>query len=91
MTQKEIFFSILKLHLCDRKMFSLKQVYLISEGPMSFHYPLNNHIRDKIRELLQVLRDEGHLLFVSGRKGFYKWNCTNALSQLKLLTFKVDL
>jgi len=72
MNQKEIFFQILKLHLCDRKVFSLPQVYLISEGPMSFHYPFNNHIRDKIRELLQVLRDEGHLQFI--KKGFYQWN-----------------
>jgi len=72
MNQKEIFFQILKLHLWDRKMFSLREVYLISEGPMSFHYPFNSHIRDKIRELLQVLRDEGHLQFI--KKGFYQWN-----------------
>ena len=79
MTQKEIFFSILKFHLCDRKMFSLREVYLISEGPMSFHYPFNNHIRDKIRQLLQVLRDEGYLLFVSDRGGFYKWSCNGII------------
>jgi hypothetical protein len=77
MNQKEIFFSILKLHLWDRKMFSLREVYLISEGPMSFHYPFNNHIRDKIRELLQVLRDEGHLQFI--KKGFYQWNPISAV------------
>ena len=52
-------------------MFTLRQVYLISEGPLSFHYPFNNHIKDKIRELLQIIRDEGHISFV--KNGFYEW------------------
>jgi type II restriction enzyme len=71
MTQKQLFFSNLKFHLGERDMFTLKQVYLISEGPLSFHYPFNSHIRDKIRELLQVIRNEGHILFI--KKGIYKW------------------
>lgn len=71
MTQKELFFSNLKFHLGDREMFTLRQVYLISEGPLSFHYPFNSHIKDKIRELLQVIRNEGHILFI--KKGIYKW------------------
>jgi len=74
MNQKEIFFQTLKLHLCDRKVYSLREVYLISEGPLSFHYPFNNHIRDKIRQLLQILRDEGHLQFIEKKRGFYQWN-----------------
>jgi type II restriction enzyme len=71
MTQKQLFFSNLKFHLGERDMFTLKQVYLISEGPLSFHYPFNSHIKDKIRELLQVIRNEGHILFI--KKGIYKW------------------
>jgi hypothetical protein len=71
MTQKELFFHNLKFHLGERNMFTLKQVYLISEGPLSFHYPFNNHIKDKIRELLQKVRDEGHISFV--KNGFYEW------------------
>jgi len=74
MNQKQIFLSNLKSHLGDRSMFTLKQVYLVSEGPLSFHYPFNNHIRDKIRELLQVIRDEGHILFI--KKGFYEWSAS---------------
>jgi type II restriction enzyme len=71
MTQKQLFFSNLKFHLGERDMFTLNQVYLISEGPLSFHYPFNSHIKDKIRELLQVIRNEGHILFI--KKGIYKW------------------
>tara|TARA_Y100000114_G_C11599634_1_gene249784 strand:- start:80 stop:316 length:237 start_codon:yes stop_codon:yes gene_type:complete len=71
MRQKDLFLDILKLHLKDWSIFNIADVYQVAESPMSFHYPCNNHIKDKIRELLQVLRDEKIIFFHD--RGVYGW------------------
>jgi type II restriction enzyme len=49
--------------------FSLKEVYDF-ENRLSTMYPNNRHVKQKIRQQLQVLRDHGYLDFVS--RGYYR-------------------
>jgi hypothetical protein len=49
--------------------FSLEEMYAY-EGNLRQIYPNNRHVRQKIRQQLQVLRDHGYLDFVS--RGFYR-------------------
>ena len=52
-----------------QKEFSLDEVYAF-ENELSRKHPENRHIKDKIRQKLQVLRDKGYLEFI--RKGQYR-------------------
>jgi type II restriction enzyme len=52
-----------------RRSFSLDDVYRY-ESLLQGIYPGNNHVREKIRQQLQVLRDKGYLEFVG--KGTYQ-------------------
>jgi type II restriction enzyme len=52
-----------------RREFQLEDVYAF-EGALSRLYPGNRHVRQKIRQQLQVLRDHGYLDFVS--RGYYR-------------------
>jgi hypothetical protein len=45
--------------------FSLSQLYEL-EIELRGRHPTNDHIRDKIRQTLQYLRDEGMISFVDG-------------------------
>ena len=71
MKQKDLFLQILQLHLKDWSIFGIEDVYQVAESPMLFHYPCNNHIKDKIRQLLQELRDEKIISFHD--RGVYGW------------------
>ncbi|MFY9457509.1 MAG: DpnI domain-containing protein [Candidatus Spechtbacterales bacterium] len=51
-----------------RREFTLNDVYAF-ESELSALHPSNRHIKDKIRQQLQVLRDKEYLKFVS--RGFY--------------------
>ena len=50
-----------------RKDFTLEDVYNF-ERELSLLHPENNHVKDKIRQQLQVLRDKNYLEFVSRGK-----------------------
>lgn len=50
-----------------RKEFSLDEVYAF-ENFLSRKHPENKHIKDKIRQQLQVLRDKNYLEFLGGGK-----------------------
>ena len=52
-----------------KEEFQLDDVYAY-EGVLSDLYPNNRHVRQKIRQQLQVLRDRGYLEFVS--RGYYR-------------------
>jgi len=52
-----------------KREFALDKVYAY-EKELSKLYPHNKHIKDKLRQQLQILRDKGYLQFVS--KGQYK-------------------
>jgi len=52
-----------------RKEFSLDEMYMF-ENELSKKHPDNRHIKDKIRQQLQVLRDKGYLEFTS--RGNYR-------------------
>jgi type II restriction enzyme len=52
-----------------RREFELDDVYAF-EGVLSQLYPGNRHVKQKIRQQLQVLRDRGYLDFVS--RGTYR-------------------
>ena len=49
--------------------FSLNQVYAFADL-LKLKHPENNHVKDKIRQQLQVLRDRGIIEFV--RRGHYR-------------------
>ena len=51
------------------KKFSLNEMYAF-ENALSKKHPDNRHIKNKIRQQLQVLRDKGYLDFVS--RGYYR-------------------
>lgn len=50
--------------------FTLEQMYKF-EDDLSKKYPNNNHIKDKIRQQLQILRDKGIIEF-RGRGNYRK-------------------
>jgi type II restriction enzyme len=58
----------------DRQEFTLDDVYAF-EGILSETYPNNRHVKQKIRQQLQVLRDHGYLEFVS--RGNYRLRAQN--------------
>jgi type II restriction enzyme len=53
----------------QNNVFTLEQIYSF-EDQLRLKYPNNNHIKDKIRQQLQLLRDKGLLEFVD--RGKYK-------------------
>ena len=53
----------------DRREFNLDEVYAF-ESQLSEIYPNNRHVKQKIRQQLQVLRDRGYLDLVS--RGYYR-------------------
>lgn len=53
----------------DRNTFSLEDVYAF-EDELKIAYPGNRHVREKIRQQLQILRDKGYLDFVG--RGTYR-------------------
>lgn len=55
-----------KLKKCE---FTLDDIYAF-ESELSALHPNNKHVKDKIRQQLQVLRDNGYLDFVS--RGYYR-------------------
>ncbi len=57
------------VELLGKREFDLDSVYSF-EGKLSQIYPQNMHVRQKIRQQLQVLRDRGYLDFVS--RGYYR-------------------
>jgi hypothetical protein len=52
-----------------KQEFELEDVYAF-EDRLSQIYPENRHVRPKIRQQLQVLRDQGYLDFIS--RGYYR-------------------
>jgi hypothetical protein len=57
------------VEMIGRAEFELDDVYAF-EGRLAQLYPNNRHVRQKIRQQLQVLRDHGYLDFVS--RGYYR-------------------
>ena len=55
----------------EKEVFTLSDVYKFEED-LKILYPENKHIKDKIRQQLQFLRNKGYLEFVG--KGVYKLN-----------------
>lgn len=47
----------------DEEDFTLQDVYQFEER-LTKKYPKNFHVKDKIRQQLQILRDEGYVVFV---------------------------
>lgn len=54
-----------------KKEFKLDEVYAF-EKTLEEKHPGNKHIKDKIRQQLQLLRDKGYISFVE--RGKYKLN-----------------
>ena len=54
----------------DKKQFTIDDAYSF-EDILSQRHPENRHIKPKIRQQLQILRDMGYLQFV--RRGQYRW------------------
>lgn len=58
------------LRSLSKREFTIDEAYSF-ENVFSQRYPENRHVRAKIRQQLQVLRDLGYLKFV--RRGHYRW------------------
>jgi type II restriction enzyme len=58
------------LRTISREVFTLADAYSTEEALAKKH-PENRHVRPKIRQQLQVLRDLGYLDFVE--RGLYRW------------------
>jgi len=52
-----------------KETFTLDEVYKFEEK-LKKKYPMNNFIKDKIRQQLQILRDKGFIEFIG--RGIYK-------------------
>ena len=72
LTFKNYLFSVLLLHFRDRLRFTLKEIYLVAEGALSYHFPINNTVRASIRRNMQQLSKDGHLHF-GEKRGTYYW------------------
>jgi type II restriction enzyme len=59
------------IELIGNNSFSLNNMYAF-ENELQKKHPENNHIKDKIRQQLQILRDKGYIEFIGG--GNYKIN-----------------
>lgn len=57
------------IDLIHSESFSLKDVYKF-ENMLKIKHPTNNHVKDKLRQQLQILRDNGFIEFTS--RGNYK-------------------
>lgn len=57
------------IDLLGKKEFSLEDIYSFEEA-LKLKHPNNSHVKDKIRQQLQYLRDKGYLEFIS--KGQYR-------------------
>jgi len=55
------------IDLIGKNEFSLDEIYNFEEK-LKFNHPKNNHIKDKLRQQLQILRDKGILEFLSRGK-----------------------
>lgn len=53
----------------NKKEFTLQEIYHFEQN-LKVIYPKNKHIKDKIRQQLQILRDNGYLKFID--RGNYK-------------------
>ena len=62
MAWRDVVLSIVQREWKPGQRFTLDDIYRF-EHELSKKYPLNRHVRDKIRQQLQVLRDEGQLVF----------------------------
>jgi len=60
------------LRLQPGERFELVDVYAF-EDRLSALYPENRHVRAKIRQQLQVLRDEGYVEFLGGGEYRLRW------------------
>lgn len=52
--------------------FTLEEIYDFAVGSLSEKYPSNNHVRAKIRQVLQRLREDDHIVFVDNQ-GTYRF------------------
>lgn len=64
-----LLFVIHAIEALGKSEFSLKEIYAF-EAKFKRLYPKNQHIKDKIRQQLQVLRDKNYLEFLS--PGYYR-------------------
>ena len=67
--QRTVFMRQYKLNRIGDKVFTLEQMYDF-EDVLAVKYPENHHIKDKIRQQLQILRDNGIIEFLG--KGRYR-------------------
>lgn len=58
------------LRSLEKREFTLDDAYSFAQA-LSQRHPDNKHVKPKIRQQLQILRDLGYLEFV--RRGYYRW------------------
>lgn len=70
-TFSEYLLQIIKNKWSIDSLFTLQEVYTISEEILQVLYPDNNSIKSSIRQNLQTLRDKGYIKFTN-KRGNYK-------------------
>ena len=58
--------------LCAKKgsnMFNTSEIYEY-EAELSSHYPQNHTVKEKIRQQLQYLRNDGHIVFLDNNGNY---------------------
>lgn len=70
-TFSEYLLQIIKNKWSIDSLFTLQEVYTISEEILQVLYPGNNSIKSSIRQNLQTLRDKGYIKFTN-KRGNYK-------------------
>lgn len=78
---------LLRLHHLQKTHFTLKDVYA-QEAVFSELFPDNRHIREKLRQQLQVLRDAGYVHFLGN--GSYSLIGTDMPKQRELRSVRIN-
>lgn len=71
MTWKQELAELIRARWRAGQSFTLQQVYEFEPRLAKFH-PENQHVKDKIRQTLQYLRDEGVISFVDARGSYLR-------------------
>ena len=73
MTQKEMLKELLVENFNNVTEFTLKQVYGSCLMKLEKEYPNNHTMKATMQRTLQLLRNDGVIIFVDGRRGTYRW------------------
>ena len=75
LTMNHHLYDMLLYHFRDKLRFTLKEIYQVASGALSYYYPNNKKISYSIQKTLQKLRNDGKIEFIE--RGVYGWTHHN--------------